>query len=101
MMQIILYVLKTGQDVRSILRGKGMLRDYLKPYVARIGKGRKHIGYYGTPEEAHHAWQEAKAKDIRSKVSEWELPEEISEALLARADKLEYDAAHGIETKSL
>lgn len=45
-----------------------------KPYVSRVGVGegnKKHLGYFATKEEAHRAWQLAKATYIEECISWW------------------------------
>ena len=92
---------------------KNMVNEYSKPYVAQVrtgyGKGLKHLGMFATPEEAHKAWQLAKANVIDQTIDWWQFNEEVkhtyrqdvADALLERSYKLRHDAAYNIETFSL
>lgn len=82
------------------------------PYRAYINKGEgphKHLGYFSTAEEAHKAWQLAKADTIDEAVLWWQFDPEVNhtfrqdaaEALWCRSLKLRLDAENGVETKSL
>ena len=67
--------------------------------------GRKHIGSYLTWQEAHKAWQLAKASEIEEAVSRYATEPwfrtDVAESLLMRIWKLRLDASMGIQTTSL
>lgn len=93
-------------------RGADMVNEYKKPYRARVKNGagkHKYLGCFLTPEEAHKAWQLAKADVIEETVEWWHTDEAVkhsfhagaAEALIARAARLREDAMNGVETTEL
>jgi hypothetical protein len=82
--------------------------EFEKPFVAQITSVDckvRCLGYFKTQEEAHKAWQRAKALEIQKAV-DWYATEDcfnskIADSLLARAWKLMYNADKGVVTNSL
>lgn len=82
-------------------------------FVARVHDGSggesAYLGSYSTPEEAHSAWQIAKANIIDSTVQWWRFDpavshsfrDDIAEALWGRSDKLRQDFDNKVETTYL
>lgn len=93
-------------------RRRGMVNELKKPYRARVSNGageNKSLGMFRTPEEAHQAWQYAKADMIEETILWWRTDEAVkhsfhagaAEALLARVARLREDAMNGVETIEL
>ena len=83
-------------------------------FIARIhdGSGDResvYLGSYATPEQAHFAWQTAKANVIDNTVQWWKFDptvnhsfrDDLAEALWTRADKLRQDMKDKVETTYL
>ncbi len=101
--------------VHYIQKKKGVTNELKKPYVAQVATGvgheheRKHLGYFSTPEEAHKAWQLAKADVIDSTVNWWQFEssvnhtfrQDVANALFERSNQLRYDYEHNIETQEI
>lgn len=90
----------------------GIPNKSLKPYVAQINTfdgGKKHLGMFSSPEEAHKAWQEAKYENIFEAISWWRFDKEASksfqvdvvESLLSRALKLKGEIETDRQTKNV
>ncbi len=89
---------------------KGVVNGLRKPYVAQVATGngsrQKYLGIFPTPQEAHKAWQLAKADVIEDTINWWKIDEgvkhtfrqDVADALLERSKQLKYDAEYNIET---
>jgi hypothetical protein len=81
-----------------------MKKNQYQAVVCLWGKGRS-AGYHSSPEEAHKAWQIAKAANIEDVVA-WYANEpcfrtDVADALIARAWKLRLDSHNGERTLML
>lgn len=91
--------------VNYMHKTKVMINERSKPYVARVntGNGRKFLGHFATPEEAHKAWQIGKAKVIEDAVFWWATQDSFdtycADALLKRAWDLQIKAFIGVSTE--
>ncbi|WP_395598588.1 hypothetical protein AB4P95_11505 [Pseudomonas sp. A1437] len=78
------------------------IRDRKFASKIRINGVRRYLGYFDDPLQAHAAWQEAKAQEIRNAVASYEsslgVDVRVVDALLKRADGIDSDRAQGLET---
>lgn len=90
---------KTGEQPLGVLKRGGSYCGKCRGLDNRS----RILGSYKTPQEAHKAWQLAKAEAIEYQVDLWKdsgklFREDVAEALIKRSELLKYNAANGIET---
>lgn len=95
-----------GNSMLGVTEKKDQSRK--KRFIARVRDGYGNsinLGYHSTQEEAHRAWQKAKASEIQDCVNWYAtlgcFRTDVAEVLLAKSWKLLLDEAVGVETKQI
>ena len=78
-----------------------MVNEFTSPFRARVSittKHQTHLGYFKTPEEAHRAWQKAKAA-LAFDLALEQTDERVKQGLMRVYEKILSDYEQGLETK--
>lgn len=84
-------------------KAKDMVNEYRRPYraVIRVNGEFINLGSFGSPEEAHRAWQAAKIEAIQSHIKNPSVENALQEAMFKRVAAIQSDMSEGRETLSL